>query len=157
MKWRSGVLGALALGLCVSVMPLHAQTSDVSTRPVAHPWYDITKEVTLTGTVTSVVKTPARGTEAMVGSHLLVETNSGVVDTSLGKYALRGKGALSVTTGDRVQLTGIMKTVRDKQVFVARVILTNGHAYALRNEHGLAYLPSAREGTANSEAKGGTL
>jgi hypothetical protein len=157
MKWTPGVLGALALGLCVSVIPLHAQTSDASTRPAEHPWYDITKEVTLTGTVTSVVKTPARGTEAVFGSHLIVETNSGVVDTSLGKYALKGKGALSLTTGDRVQLIGIMKTVRDKQVFIARVILTKGHAYALRNEHGLAYLPSAREGTANSEAKGGTL
>jgi DNA/RNA endonuclease YhcR with UshA esterase domain len=157
MKWRSGVLLEVAFALCVSVVPLHAQTSAVSTKPVAQPWYDTTKEVTLTGTVTSVVKAPARGTEVMVGSHLVMQTNTGSVDTSLGKYALRGKGALSVTTGDRVQVTGIMKTVQDKQVFVARVIITNGHAYAIRNEHGIAYLPAARKGTANSEAKGGTL
>src|ERR1700683_401466 len=157
MKWRFRVLPVLALALCISALPLHAQTTDVSTKTTTHLWYDMAKEITLTGTVISVVKTPARGTETLIGSHLVMQTNAGPVDASLGSYALKGKGALSVSTGDSVRVNGVMKTVRGKQVFIARVVTTNGHAYVLRNEHGIVYLHSAQKGTATSATKGGTL
>src|ERR1700728_3290129 len=109
MKWRFRVLGPLVLALCVSALPLHAQTSAAKTKTVAHPWYDVTKEVTLTGTVSSVEKTPARGTETLPGSYLVVETNTGRVHTSLGKYAMTGKSTFSVASGQQVQITGVMK------------------------------------------------
>jgi hypothetical protein len=156
MKWRFRVLPVLALALCTSALPLHAQTTDVSTKTTAHGWYDMAKEITLTGTVISVVKTPARGTETLIGSHLVMQTNAGPVDASLGSYALKGKGALSVSTGDSVRINGVMKTVQGKQVFIARVVTTNGHAYVLRNEHGMVYL-HAGKGATTSATKGGTL
>jgi hypothetical protein len=156
MNWRFRVLPVLALAFCMSALPLPAQTSDVSTQTTAHPWYDIAKEVTLTGTVISVEKTPARGTATLIGSHLMIQTNVGPVDASLGSYALKGKGALSVSTGDSVRVNGVMKTVQGKQVFIARVVTTNGHAYVLRNEHGMVYL-HAGKGATTSATKGGTL
>jgi hypothetical protein len=157
MKQQFRVLPVLAMALCISALPIYAQSSDVSTKTTTHLWYDMAKEITLTGTVISVVKTPARGTGALIGSHLMMQTNAGPVDASLGSYALKGQGALSISAGDSVRVNGIMKTVRGKQVFIARVVTTNGHAYVLRNEHGIVYLHSAQRGTATSAAKGGTL
>jgi len=156
MKWRFTVFGPLVLALCVSALPLHAQTSDVKTKPVQRQWYDASKEVTLTGTVSSVEKTPARGTETLPGSYLVVETNTGRVNASLGRYAMAGKSTFSVASGQQVQITGVMKTIRDQQVFVARIVQMNGRAYTIRNEHGFAYASMAR-GQANSGTKGGTL
>jgi hypothetical protein len=133
MKWRFSALGPLVLALCVFALPLHAQTSEVSTKSITHPWYDISQEVRLSGTVSVVEKTPARGTEAIAGSHLIVETSTGKVKASLGRYALKGKSPLSL-----------------------RVIQVNGHQYTIRNERGLATAAIAR-GKANSGTTGGTL
>jgi hypothetical protein len=158
MKWRFPVFGPfVVLAVCLFALPIRAQTTETTTKTAGHPWYDMSKEVTLTGTVSSVVKSPTREMKLVMGSHLMLETSSGAVDASLGKYAMRGEGALSVTTGERVQVTGIMKTVGDKQVFFARVVLANGHAYAIRNEHGFQVASRARKGATNSTAKGGQL
>jgi hypothetical protein len=156
MKWQFRVLAPLALALCVSALPLHAQTSEVSTKSTVHPWYDISQEVRLSGTISVVEKTPARGTEAIIGSHLIVETSAGKVNASLGSYALKGKSPLSLSSGQQVQMLGVMKTIKGQQVFVARVIQVNGHEYTIRNEHGFANATIAR-GKTNSGRTGGTL
>jgi hypothetical protein len=87
---------------------------------------------------------------------LIVETSTGKVKASLGRYALKGKSPLSLSSGQQIQMLGEMKTVRDGQVFVVRVIQVNGHQYTLRNERGLATAAIAR-GKANSGTTGGTL
>jgi hypothetical protein len=79
------------------------------------------------------------------GSHLIVETVSGRLDASLGRFGLEGKGALSVTPGQQIELTGVMKTVHDKEVFVVRSVKANGKTYTMRNEHGVEVSPLARE------------
>jgi hypothetical protein len=155
MKWQSRVLAPLALALCALALPLHAQTSEVKTKPVTHLRYDITREVTLSGTVSNVVKSPTREMNLVPGSHVFIGTKAGTVDASLGFFAMQGKGALSIQPGEHVQITGVMKTVKDKEVFIARLVQANGHEYAIRNEHGFAYRPAARN--AKSESKGGQL
>ncbi len=158
MKWRSAALGFLVtLTLCLFGLPLHAQTGEVATKPATHPWYDITKEVTLTGTVSSIVKSPTREMKMLGGSHLIVETNSGTVDASLGTFAMRGKDALSVSTGERVQLTGVLKTVGERQVLITRIVLAKGHVFQIRNEHGFALAPVSHKDSAAADAKGGQL
>jgi hypothetical protein len=157
MKWRSSVVGPLAvLGLCLFAMPIHAQTA-VTTKTAVPLRYDISKEVTLAGTVSSVVKGASPEEKIMAGSHLILETTSGTVDASLGGFALRGSGALTVTPGQRVQVTGVMKKIRDKEVFVTRLVQADGHVFTIRNEHGFALAPSTRERVTKSEAKGGKL
>jgi hypothetical protein len=157
MRRRSSVVGPFAfLALCLLAMPIHAQTA-VTTKTAVPLRYDNSKEVTLTGTVSSVVKRSSPETKMTAGSHLIVETTSGTVDASLGGFALRGKGALSVTPGQRVQVTGVMKQIRDKEVFVTRLVQADGHVYTIRNEHGFALAPTARVRATKSEAKGGQL
>jgi hypothetical protein len=109
----------------------------------AHSRYDVSKEVTLSGTVSSVLYKPAPG--MIWGSHLMVETVSGRLDASLGRFGLEGQGALSVTPGQQIELTGVMKTVRDQEVFVVRSVKVNGKTYAMRNGHGIDVSPGTRE------------
>jgi DNA/RNA endonuclease YhcR with UshA esterase domain len=156
MKWRFSSLGPLVLALCVFALPLHAQTSD-TTKPVVRLRYDITQEMTFTGTVSSVVKASARETKKAGASHVIVQTTSGKVDADLGRYAMRGQGALTVTPGQLIQLTGVMKTVRGQQVVIARLVQSNGKVYKIRNEHGFVYHSAARKNQTKSETKGGQL
>ena len=155
MKWRFSTLGPLVLALCLFALPLHAQTSDTTT-PVVHPRYDITQEMTFTGTVSSIVR-PAHETKKAGGAHVIVQTTSGKVEADLGRYAMRGQGALTVTPGQLIQLTGVMTTVRGQQVVITRLVQANGKVYKIRNEHGFAYHSVARANQTKSETKGGQL
>lgn len=137
--------------LAITVLPLAAQ-------PVreAHPFYDITKETTIRGAVSSVLPRHSAGT--IPGAHLVLATAFGEVDASLGRWGLQGKGALSVRVGQQVELTGIMKTIREKQLFVARTVKVGSRIYTIRNQHGIAVSPQARERMAHQTAqKGETL
>ena len=159
MKRRSPFFGLLAvLALSLFAFPLHAQTSDSAAKPAVRLGaYDVSKEITITGTVARVLKETTREMKTLGGAHLILETNSGAVDANLGGYALRGKDALSVKAGEQVQVTGVMKTIRDKQVFVTRLVQANGRTYKIRNEHGFLLSPASRNGNTKSEAKGGQL
>jgi len=80
-----------------------------------------------------------------MGSHILLSTPTGPVDASLGGFALLGKGAVPVAAGQQVEVTGVMKTIKDKQVFLTRTVKVGGEVYTIRNEHGFALSPQARE------------
>jgi len=128
------------LTFTVLVVPVKAQSAGGSP-----PYYDTSREVTLSGTVARVLARPVAG--MIMGSHILLTTVSGTVDASLGRWGLQGKGkdAFSVVPGQQVQVTGIMKTLKDRDVFVTRAVKVNGKVYTLRNEHGIPISPQARE------------
>jgi len=145
MKRLFAPLCALALLFLISPQPLaQAQTAAGETRAAGPLNYDVTQEVTLNGTVSSVL-----------GSHLLLATTSGAVDVSLGRFGLRGKGALSVAAGQQIEVTGVMKTIKDKQVFLARTVKVGGEVYTIRNEHGVPLSPHARERASGKTAQKG--
>jgi len=129
---------------------VQAQTAERSEGPFS---YDVTKEVTLNGTVSSLLVKPAAG--MIMGSHLLLATPSGPVDASLGIFALRGKGAVSVAAGQQIEVTGIMKTINKQQVFLARTVKAGGQVYTIRNEHGFPLSPQARERAGQKTAQKG--
>src|SRR5271157_1251425 len=111
-----GLWALTLLALVFLAVPIHAQTSAVAARPIAPagPFsYDITRETTLTGTVSSLVTKPTPG--MIMGAHLLVATPTGTVDASLERFALLGKDALSIAPGQQVQVTGVMKTIKGQQ------------------------------------------
>ena len=147
------IAGGLLAGLLFAIvnLPLTAQPARE-----AHPFYDITKEATISGAVSSVLARHSAGT--IPGAHLLLATASGQVDASLGRWGFQGKGALSVRVGQQVELTGVMKTIREKQVFMVRTVKVGSHVYTIRNEHGIAVSPQARERMAHQAGqKGDTL
>lgn len=137
--------GLCALALLTLISPLtaaQAQAKGAETRK-AEPYYDVAKEITMHATVSSVVTNPAKG--AIPGSHLMLSTASGEVDASLGKWGLVGKGALSVSVGEQIEVTGVMKTLKNKEVFVVRSVKAAGSVYAIRNQHGIMVSPQTRE------------
>jgi hypothetical protein len=131
----AAVLGASGASQAQVVRPASKSTEQLN--------YDVSQEVTLSGTVSSLVARPAQ--DMVAGAHLLLTTLSGDVDISLGSFSLRGKGALSVAAGQQIEATGVMKTFKGKQVFLARTVKVSGHDYAIRNEHGIPITPQARE------------
>ncbi len=148
----AGLCAMALLSLISSPMPVQAQAAAAEARPAA-PYYDVAHEVTLRGTVSSVVAKPSAG--MIMGSHLLLTTPSGAIDASLGRWGLQGKGALSVTAGEQVEVTGIMKTIRGRQTFLARTVKAGGQVYTIRNEHGVQMSPQARERAGQQTAQKG--
>jgi hypothetical protein len=145
----------LFAGLCVLAllfMILFQSLAQAQTAPEARTVEPLSKEVTLTGTVSSVLMEPAAG--MIPGSHLLLATASGLVDASLGRFGLRGKGGLSVAAGQVVEVTGVMRTIKDKPVFMTRTVKVGDQVYTIRNEHGVPVSPQARE---RAQQKGESL
>lgn len=132
------VAGLTGLLLAISVVTLVAQTINPH-----HAYYDSSKEVTLTGEVLTVLRVPSQG--MIPGSHILLTTSSGQVDASLGRWGLEGSGALSVAPGQVIEVTGVMKTLLDKPVFVVRTAQAGEQTYQIRNEFGIPVSPQARE------------
>jgi len=137
-------VGSLTLmALACLALPAGAQ-SKPSAGKFSGPFsYDVSKEITLNGTVSSLLTKPQPG--MIMGAHLLFATTSGQVDASLGGFALRGKNALSASAGQQVAVTGVLKTINNRQVFLARTVKVDGQVFTIRNEHGMALSPQTRE------------
>lgn len=149
-KKPTRMIAGLLTGLLIAIVavPLGAQPASET-----HPYYDKAQEVTLTAMVSSVLARPEPG--MIAGSHLLLATSSGTVDASLGRFGLEGKGALSIATGEQVEVTGVMKTLKNKQVFVARTVKARGQVYTMRNEHGIQVSPQSRQRAGQKTAQKG--
>jgi hypothetical protein len=125
-----------------SLRPVRSQTEGAA--GAAGPSsYGVTQEATITGTVSSVLTKAAPG--MIVGSHLLLATPSGLVDASLGRFGLRGNGAVSVAAGQQIEATGVMKAINGKPVFLVRTLKVDGEVYTIRTQHGFPVSPQARE------------
>ena len=142
------MIAAAGLALAIAAVPLGAQT----VRTV-RPYYDVQQEVTLRGTVSSVVTKASPG--MVVGSHLMIQTESGAVDASLGRWGLQGKGALAVSAGQVVEVTGVKKALSNREVFLVRTVKSGGAVYTVRNEHGIAVSPQARQRASQKTARKG--
>lgn len=138
----TGLYAWSLLSLILFSAQLQAQTEAANTGPV-QPYYSVAGEFTLKATVLNVVTKPIAG--MVMGAHLVLQTAGGEVDASLGKWGLQGKGAISVAAGDEIEVTGMMKSLMNKQVCLVRTAKVGGQVYTLRNEHGISVSPQARE------------
>lgn len=154
-------LGLVALlALASTAGPAHAQTATATTKSTSPLGYDVTKEVTFSATVQSVPSKSSRGLtpESGTQSGFVLQTTAGTVQGRLTYSAMNGEGALSITPGQHVQVTGIMTTMKNNtQVFVIRTIRVGGRTYTLRNEHGFPVAHPALNTTAATASKGGQL
>jgi len=159
LKQTNRMIAGLVAGLlfAIAAISLNAQPMRSGEKRPAqpHPFYDIAKEVTLSGPVSAVYERPVAG--LMAGSHVMLSTGSGKVDASLGKWGLRGKGAPAIANGEQVTVRGVMRTIRNKEVFLVRVMEVGGHTYNIRNEHGVPVSPQSRERAEKTVQKGVSL
>jgi len=153
-RFLFSVSAVLSLSLFAIAAPAGAQDAPAA-KSFGQLTYDATQETTLNGTVSELLVLPTQG--MIAGPHLLLQTPAGIVDASLGRHALRGPGALSVEPGQRVSITGVMRTSAGKPVFLARSVTVNGITYTLRNEHGASLSPQMRERLNEAAAQKGGL
>jgi hypothetical protein len=147
-------------GLCTVALVLlglfgprmQAQTS-VDGAGSARPFgYDVTEEVTVSGAATALFAKAPKG--MLAGSHLLLSTSSGSLDVSVGTFGM-GKDARAISAGKSVEVTGVMKTLNDRQVLLARVVKVGDQVYLIRTKQGIVLSPLAREHAANKAAQDG--
>lgn len=134
-KFSSGAILLAAIGAFAIAIPGSAQTQTKRIATPAAPVYEKSKEITVEGTVESMVTKPAPGT--LIGSHVMVATPTGEVDGHIGIYATRGSNPMTLTPGERVQMVGVMTTLASgHRVFLVRTIQAGSHLYTIRNAHG---------------------
>jgi DNA/RNA endonuclease YhcR with UshA esterase domain len=157
MKRHLVGLCALALLCIIPILPpVQSQSTTTVARDSVRPFsYSISEEITLKGTISSVLSKPQHG--MIMGAHLMVTTSTGTVDASLGTLALRDKQTNLLSTGQQVEVTGIMKQIKGQPVFLTRTVKVNNQLYSVRNEHGFPVSPEKRErsnhkSTSNREA-----
>ena len=145
-------ISALVLLSFVSAHKVHAQepAGSAALSPFS---YDVSQEIEIEGNVATILLVPAHG--MIPGSHILLTSPSGSVDVSLGVFGLRGPGSLSVKEGQPVSVLGVMKTVRGKEVVLARTVRVGEKVYAIRNEHGIPVPPQARDHAAHQNSQMG--
>lgn len=157
MKVSSGGVILLALvALLATALPVPAgsQTAVRAKGAAAAPRYEPAKEVTIEGTVASVVTNSTPG--LLVGAHATLTTASGTVDAHLGNYAMKGANPLALAVGERVKMVGVMMTVGGRPVLLVRTAQTGRGVYTIRNAHGFPLRPASASATRpQKDARGG--
>jgi hypothetical protein len=154
MRKIVGVL-CLLMTLAISLLaePIYANESPAFQRVVTASKYDVSKEVTVNGTVQSLVRKPAPGT--MIGAHLMVSTAQGTIDAHIGNYIAEGRFATPFASGQTVKLTGMMIEINQHNVFVVRTLETGGRTITVRNERGFLVYPGTKARLAAVSSTGG--
>jgi hypothetical protein len=153
MKKLLGGLGLLTLmAFFVFTGPSQAATATKKITVTPKNAYDVSKEITLTGTVSDVVKKPSAG--MLLGTHLtLATTSKGSVDAHIGSYAGRDKHLDSLAAGQSIKAVGMMLTLKQGQVFIVRTIEVNDETITVRNKNGFFVGPSSPRYTAKANSK----
>jgi DNA/RNA endonuclease YhcR with UshA esterase domain len=141
MKKLLGGLGLLTLmAFSVFTGPSQAATA---TKKIVTPMYryDASKEVTLKGTISSVVKKSTGG--MLAGEHLILATSSGTLDAHIGSYVARDKHLNSLAQGQSVSVVGVKMNLKGKEVFIVRTVDADGQTITVRNQHGVFVGPQS--------------
>jgi hypothetical protein len=109
----SACLGALPLLMySMFAAPAQGQIAPAARNVSIQRVYDPSKEVTLEGTVETLVTKATPGT--LGGAHLMLATAQGKLDTHLGAFALTEENASAIKPGQRVKVVGAMTTLHGK-------------------------------------------
>src|ERR1700690_885176 len=123
-------------GLAVMLLPIgaKAQSAIPTNNQLSSPVYDLNKEIKIQGTIEKIESSPSGG---LLGSHVLVSTVDGTIDVHLGAIAAVSGKNLGLSTGQNIEITGMMATMSGNSVLLARILTTSSHIYMLRNERGV--------------------
>lgn len=138
--WRFG-MAALSTVLFFS-MAASAQRN-APTAPQRNGGYDLSREVSLQGTVVSFTENSAT---PPLGARVSIQTSSGVLDVHLGNAKLLQANQLTIAVGDTIRAIGENLPYGGGTQFFARIIQKGNQAVALRSPQGFPLRPTARPG-----------
>jgi hypothetical protein len=118
--------------------------------------YSLAREVNLVGTVSSVVENSNTGP---LGTNVMVQTGSGLVDVHVGSANYLKLNHLELASGDNVRIIGENFSMGSGTVFIARIVQKGTAAVAVRSAKGM---PLWRNGTrlqaaTKTQSQGGVL
>jgi hypothetical protein len=116
--------------------------------------YNVSKEIKVQGTIQSI---QASTSGVLSGTHVQIETTNGVVDAHLSVTPNVNAKTLDLSTGETIEVTGMMATEGGSNVLLARILTTPSRIFILRNERGVPIraVPSRATSAAAKTAKGG--
>jgi hypothetical protein len=131
-------LAALAAGF-VFIPLAGAQTAVPETvfgisRPLTERTYRVAKEIRIQGTIQSIEVSDGG---ALRGMHAQIATAQGIVDAHLGVSPNVNAKTLDISTGDTVEITGMMAKESGESVLLARILTTPDRIFILRSERGV--------------------
>ncbi len=113
--------------------------------------YQVGRETNLVGTVSSVVEDSKTGP---LGTHVMVQSGSGLVDVHVGSSKYLALNKLNLKSGDSVRIVGENFTVGADTVFYARIVQDGTAAVAVRSPKGAPLWKNGKRlASANSTAK----
>ena len=112
--------------------------------------YQVGREVSLVGTVSSVVENSKTGP---LGTHVMVQTPSGLVDVHVGSAKYLEMNKLNLKSGDSVRVLGENFTVGTDTVFFARIVQDGTAAVAVRSPKGMPLWKNGKRLATNVNAK----
>jgi hypothetical protein len=116
-------------------VPAGAQaTHESPTRSALLTGYDRAHEITVDGTIESVVAQRVPGSP--VGLHVILASSQGTFDTHLGPY-LSKETQEALHTGTPIQIVGAIEKVHERSYLLAREMNLGGTVITIRNQHGL--------------------
>ena len=115
------------------------------------PVYDAAHEITLSGTIQTVVTKHAKGSPA--GMHLMVMGPEGLVDAHVGPF-LNKATREALQEGATVRIVGAMTSQHGKSYLLARELTVGNRTITVRSEHGLlAPMPTAHHARSRGETE----
>lgn len=142
-----GLAGSLALAASSGAQQSQSQTSPGATLP-----YSVARESVLTGTVVSFTEGTSRS-----GSHLVLNTSSGVTDINVGNAKLLSLNGMIFAPGDSVRITGEPLTVAGATFFAARIVQKGDQSLTVRSARGFMARPTRTNVPASALNRGGVL
>jgi hypothetical protein len=109
--------------------------------PSIRSGYSLARETNLVGTVSSVIEDSKTGP---LGTNVMVQTSSGVVDVHVGSANYLKLNHLELAAGDNVRVIGELFSTGADTVFLARIVQNGTTAVAVRSPKGM---PLWRTGT----------
>jgi hypothetical protein len=128
-----------------------AAAAQQQTKPAANSarTYQISREVSLHGTVVSFI---ANSAKPPIGPHVVVQTTSGQVDVHLGDARTLQASHLTLATGDTIRVVGENVAYGEGTQFFARLVQKGNQTVAVRSMRGLPLRPMNRVGKAEAGA-----
>lgn len=143
IRW-SWMATALATALAAAV-GVGAQTVPQAYSAV----YQVAREVSLVGTVSSVVEDSKTGP---LGTHVMVQSASGLVDVHIGSAKYLELNKLNLKSGDSVRILGENFMVGTDTVFFARIVQDGTAAVAVRSPKGMPLWKNGKRLATNANA-----
>ena len=111
--------------------------------------YQVGRETNLVGTVSSVLENSKTGP---LGTHVMVQSASGLVDVHVGSAKYLELNKLNLKTGDSVRIVGESFTVGTDTVFYARIVQDGTAAVAVRSPKGMPLWKNGKRLATNANA-----